>query len=53
MIGSPPSKKKVRVLWVYPNIPLSTILPLGITLLDSYLKGCKDLEVESEVFETT
>lgn len=46
-------RKKVRILWTYPNIPLSTILPVGITWLDSYLRSVPDLEIESDVFETT
>lgn len=46
-------RKKVKILWCYPNIPLSTILPCSITWLDAYLKTIDDLDVESDVFETT
>ena len=46
-------RKKVKILWCYPNIPLSTILPCSITWLDAYLRSLPDLEIESDVFETT
>lgn len=46
-------KKKVKVLWTYPCIPKSLMTPLGITWLDAYIKSVPDLDIESDLFETT
>ena len=44
------SKRKFRVLFLYPNLEMTSMVPQSIAILSAVLRAC---DIETDVFDTT